>query len=47
MLQFLERIGVVKSETNSFKLIPAVVIMLLMLVFVGTTFYILISSLSQ
>lgn len=47
MIQFLERIGIVKKETrNGFKMGPAVALMVLMATFVGTTVYILISSLS-
>ncbi|WP_162944445.1 hypothetical protein [Flavisolibacter nicotianae] len=47
MIQFLERIGIVRKETrNSFKMGPAVALMVLMAAFVGTTVYILISSLS-
>ncbi len=47
MIQLLERMGVVQKETNrSFKMLPAIIMMLLMLAFVGTTLYILISSLN-
>lgn len=47
MIDFLERIGVVRKENNpTFKLAPALIMMLLMAAFVGTTVYILISSLS-
>ena len=46
MIEILERIGFVKKENNNnFKMIPAIVILLLMLCFVGTTFYVLISGL--
>lgn len=46
MINILERLGIVSQETNrSFRTTPAVIMMLLMLTFVGTTFYILISSL--
>jgi hypothetical protein len=48
MLHFLERIGFVRKESNSgFAMGPAVIMMLLMLGFVGTTVYILISSLAS
>jgi hypothetical protein len=47
MLQFFERIGIVKNEnSNNFKMVPAIVMMLLLLTFVGATIYILVSSLS-
>ena len=46
MLQLLERIGIVQKESNrNFNLVPAIIMLLLMLSFVGTTLYILISSL--
>jgi hypothetical protein len=47
MIRFLESIGIVQKETNKgFQMLPAIVMMVLMLAFVGTTLYILISSLS-
>lgn len=47
MLQLLERIGLVQRESNqSFQPIPAIIMLILMLTFVGTTFYILISSMN-
>jgi hypothetical protein len=47
MIHLLERIGVVQKETNrSFKMMPAIIMLVLMLTFVGTTLYILISSMN-
>lgn len=47
MIQILERIGVVQKESNRpFQMIPAIIMIVLMLTFVGTTLYILISSLN-
>jgi hypothetical protein len=46
MINLLERIGIVRKEhNNGFKTVPAIITMLLVLFFVGTTFYVLISSL--
>ncbi len=46
MIHFLETIGVLKDQKNvDFKMIPAVLMMLLMLTFFGAIVYILISSL--
>jgi hypothetical protein len=45
MINLLERIGIVQRERNkSFQVVPAIIMMLLMATFVGTTVYILISS---
>jgi hypothetical protein len=45
MINLLERIGIVQNESNrSFKLIPAIIMLLLMVSFVGTIVYILFSS---
>lgn len=47
MIQLLERIGVVQKKSNrSFQMIPAIIMLVLMLTFVGTTLYILISSMN-
>jgi len=47
MIHFLESLGIVKKDTNTpFNMASAILMMLLMLTFVGTTLYILISSLS-
>ena len=47
MIKYLQKIGIVQQESNSpFKPVPALLIMVLMLTFVGTTLYILINSLS-
>jgi hypothetical protein len=46
MMQFLESIGVVQNETDkSFKMAPAVVMMILMLAFLGSMIYIFAGSL--
>ena len=46
MLNLLERIGIVQNESNKhFRPVPAIIMLVLMLSFVGTTLYILISSL--
>ena len=46
MINFLERMGIVKKEDSHHdKTGPAVIMVLLMAAFVGTTFYILFSSL--
>jgi hypothetical protein len=46
MIQFLETIGVIKNErSEDFKIAPAILIMILMLTFLGTTVYMLVSSL--
>lgn len=46
MQQFLETIGVIKSEkTAEFKMAPAILMLILMLAFMGTTVYMLVSSL--
>lgn len=46
MIQFLETIGVIKSDrSDDFKIAPAILMMVLMLTFLGTTIYMLISSL--
>ncbi|HEY1021374.1 MAG TPA: hypothetical protein VGE06_03635 [Flavisolibacter sp.] len=48
MINYLKKIGIVQQESNSqFKPVPAFLIMVLMLTFVGTTLYILINSLSS
>ena len=47
MIRFFERIGFVQQEASQgFQLVPAIFMMVLMLTFMGTTLYILISSLS-
>ncbi|HEV7331826.1 MAG TPA: hypothetical protein VGN63_12375 [Flavisolibacter sp.] len=47
MIKYLQKIGIVQQESNNhFKPIPAFLILVLMLAFVGTTLYILINSLS-
>jgi hypothetical protein len=47
MQNFLETIGVIKNKNSAdFKMFPAILLMVLMLTFVGTTIYILISSLN-
>lgn len=47
MINLLERIGIVQNESNkSFRPVPAIIMLLLMLTFVGTTIYILISGLN-
>ncbi len=47
MINLLERIGIVQRESNrSFKMLPAIIMLLLMVTFVGTTLYILFSSMS-
>jgi hypothetical protein len=47
MIELLERIGVVQKESNrTFQWIPAIIMLVLMLTFVGTTLYILVSSLN-
>lgn len=46
MQQFLETIGVIKSEkSEEFKIAPAILMLVLMLAFMGTTIYMLVSSL--
>ena len=46
MIHFLESIGVIKNKKNGeFKIAPAIFMMVLMLAFIGTTLYIVISSL--
>ena len=46
MINLLERIGIVQNESNkSFRPVPAIIMLVLMLTFVGTTLYILISGL--
>lgn len=46
MINILERIGIVRKEhNNGFKPVPAIITLLLVLFFVGTTFYVLINSL--
>lgn len=46
MLNFLQRVGVLRSKGNAdFKIFPAVLMMLLMVMFIGTTVYVLVSSL--
>ena len=46
MIHFLERIGIVKKEGSHYDAKgSAIIMLLLMIAFVGTTFYILISSL--
>ena len=46
MMNFLESIGIVENETDrSFKMAPAIIMMVLMLAFFGTIVYICISSL--
>lgn len=46
MINMLERIGIVRKEhNNSFKPVPAFITLLLVLFFVGITFYVLINSL--
>lgn len=48
MIKYLQKIGIVQQESNQqFKPVPALLIMVLMLTFVGTTLYILINSLSS
>ena len=47
MIKYLQKIGIMQQESNGpFKPVPALLILLLMLAFVGTTLYILINSLS-
>ena len=46
MINILERIGIVRKEhNNGFKPVPVIITLLLVLFFVGTTFYVLINSL--
>jgi hypothetical protein len=46
MQQFLETIGVLKSKrSEEFKIAPAILMMVLMLAFMATTIYMLVSSL--
>ena len=46
MINILERIGIVRKEhNNGFKPVAAIITLLLVLFFVGTTFYVLINSL--
>lgn len=48
MIDLLEQIGIVQRKTNrSFKIVPAIIMLLLMVTFVGTTVYILVSSLNS
>jgi hypothetical protein len=46
MINFLEAIGAIKNKTKEFKIAPAIIMMILMLLFLGTTVYILIASLN-
>ena len=46
MIRFLEKCGVVYSERNDFRLGPALVIVFLIVCFVGTSIYILTTSLN-
>jgi hypothetical protein len=48
MIQILERIGIVQKNSNAnFRVLPAIVMLVLMLTFVGTTLYILFSSMTS
>lgn len=45
MIHLLERMGIVQKESNTkFRTLPAIVMLALMLTFVGTTLYILVST---